>query len=90
MYCQPARLFLVLFAILIGPVSAEPITATDKFYDVSYVWSTDATAVQEYREQVARILGPAVAKDLRVVADGGLHGVVYRRHGGWGKYRRAS
>lgn len=81
MYCQPARLFLVLFAILIGPVSAEPITATDKFYDVSYVWSTDAAAVQEYREQVARILGPAVAKDLRVVADGGLHGVVYRRHG---------
>jgi len=80
-YCQPARLLLVLIAILIGPVSAEPTTATDKRYDISYVWSTDAAAVKEYREKVTRILGPAVAKDLRVVADGGLHGVVYLRHG---------
>ena len=81
MYYQPTRLFFFLLAILIGPVFAEPISATDKSYDVSYVWSIDAAAVQEYREQVARILGPAVAKDLRVVADGGLHGVVYLRHG---------
>jgi len=81
MYYQPTRLFFFLLAILIGPVFAEPISATDKSYDVSYVWSIDAAAVQEYREQVARILGPAVAKDLRVVADGGLHGVIYLRHG---------
>ena len=81
MYYQPARLFFILLAILTGPVFAEPISATDKSYDVSYVWSTDAAAVREYREQVARILGPAVAKDLRVVTDGGLHGVIYLRHG---------
>ena len=81
MYYQTARLFSFVLAILTGPVSAEPISATDKSYDVSYVWSLDATAVQEYREQIARILGPAVAKDLRVVADGGLHGVIYLRHG---------
>ena len=81
MYVQPARPFFVLFAILIGPVFAEPTSARDEFYDVSYVWSTDAAAVKTYREQVARILGPAVAKDLRVVADGGLHGVIYLRHG---------
>mgnify|MGYP001546484287 CR=1 FL=1 len=81
MYYQPARLLFFLLAILSGPVSAEPISATEKSYDVSYVWSIDATAVGEYRDQVARILGPAVAKDLRVVADGGLHGVIYLRHG---------
>ena len=81
MYYQPARLFYFLLAILTGPVSAEPISATDKSYDVSYVWSRDAAAVQEYREKVARILGPAVAKDLRVVADGGLHGLIYPRRG---------
>jgi len=81
MYYQPTRLFFFLLAILIGPVFAEPISATDKSYDVSYVWSIDAAAVQKYHEQVARILGPAVAKDLRVVADGGLHGVIYLRHG---------
>jgi beta-lactamase class A len=66
-------------AILVGPVSAKPTTA--KLYDISYVWSADAAAVKEYREQVARVLGPAVAKDLRVVAKGGLHGVIYLRQG---------
>lgn len=81
MYYQPASLFFFLLAILTGPVFAEPISAADKSYDVSYVWSIDTAAVQEYREQVARILGPAVAKDLQVVADGGLHGVIYLRHG---------
>jgi beta-lactamase class A len=80
-YCQPARLFLVLIAILIGPVLAEPVPDTERFYDLSYIWSTDAAAVREYREQVARILGPAVAKDLRVVTNGGLRGVIYLRHG---------
>ena len=81
MYFQPARLFFALFAILIGPIFAEPVSATDESYDVSYVWSKDAEAAQEYRQQVARILGPAVAKDLRVVADNGLHGVIYLRDG---------
>jgi beta-lactamase class A len=66
-------------AILVGPVSAKPTTA--KLYDISYVWSADAAAVKEYREQVAQVLGPAVAKDLRVVAKGGLHGVIYLRQG---------
>jgi beta-lactamase class A len=80
-YCQLTRLFLVLIAILSGPVSAEPTTATDKRYDVSYVWSTDAAAVKEYRDKVAQILGPAVAKRLRVVTDGSLQGVVYLRRG---------
>ena len=81
MYYQPARLFFYLLSVLTGTVCAEPLSAPDKFYDVSYVWSTDAAAVQEYLEQVARVLGPAVAKDLRVVVDGGLHGVIYLRHG---------
>lgn len=81
MYFQPSRLFLVLIALLTGSVFAESTAATDKRYDISYVWSTDASAVLAYREQVARILGPAVAKDLHVVADGDLHGVIYLRHG---------
>ncbi len=81
MYFQPARLTFFLLSVLTCPVFAAPLSPPDKFYDVSYVWSTDAAAVQEYREQVARILGPAVAKDLRVVAYGGLYGVIYLRHG---------
>jgi beta-lactamase class A len=81
MFYQPARLFFFLLFVLNCPVFAVAPSVADKFYDVSYVWSKNASAVQGYREQVARILGPAVAKDLRVVADGGLHGVVYLRRG---------
>ena len=81
MYSQTARLCFVLFAILIGPVVAEPTKAADERFDISYVWSTDAAAVKEYRERVARILGPAAAKDLRVVMNADLYGVVYLRQG---------
>ena len=81
MYFQSPRLLFALFAILVGPIFAEPVSARDKSYDVSYVWSKDAEAAQEYRQQVARILGPAVAKDLHVVADNGSHGVIYLRDG---------
>jgi len=77
----PTRLFSILLAALIGPLLPGPSSATDRSYDVSYVWSADAEAVQDYREQVARILGPAVSQDLRVVTDGDLHGVVYLRDG---------
>jgi beta-lactamase class A len=81
MFYQLARLFIILLAILTSPVLAEPISTTGTSYDVSYVWSKDAAAVQEYHEKVARILGPAVARDLRVVVDDGLHGVIYLRRG---------
>jgi beta-lactamase class A len=76
---KPARPFWFLIAVLTGAVFAGPIAAANKSYDVSYVWSSNAAAVQEYHDEVARILGPAVAGDLRVVADGGLHGVIYLR-----------
>lgn len=81
MYRQPAKLFFLLLAILACPVFAEANAGGGKSYDISYVWSVDVSAVHRYREQVARVLGPAVAKDLRVVADGRLHGVIYLRHG---------
>jgi len=81
MFYQPARLFFFLLFVLTCPAFAGAPSAADKFYDVSYVWSKNASAVQGYREQVARILGPAVAKNLRVVTDGGLHGVLYLRRG---------
>jgi beta-lactamase class A len=50
-------------------------------YDVSYLWSHDIAGVRDYRERVASVLGPAVAKDLKVVASGELFGLVYLRQG---------
>ncbi len=81
MLCRLARLFIALFVVLSTPVLAEPSSTTGAFYDVSYVWSKDSAAVQKYHDNVARILGPAVARHLRVVVDNGLHGVIYLRHG---------
>jgi beta-lactamase class A len=80
-YSQYVGLNAFLLAVLAGLALAASATAAEKRYDVSYVWSADAEAVEAYRDKVARVLGPAVAKDLRVVADGDLHGVIYLRGG---------
>jgi beta-lactamase class A len=37
--------------------------------------------VQDYRDQVARVLGVNVAKDLKVVTKGDMYGLIYRRNG---------
>ncbi|MES9992189.1 MAG: serine hydrolase [Candidatus Thiodiazotropha sp.] len=50
-------------------------------YDISYVWSRNLNSVKDYREQVARVLGPGVAKYLKVVSRGDKYGLIYRRKG---------
>ncbi|MEJ2609898.1 MAG: class A beta-lactamase-related serine hydrolase [Candidatus Thiodiazotropha sp.] len=50
-------------------------------YDVSYVWSRNLNSVQDYRDQVAHILGASVAKDLKVVSRDDLYGLIYYRNG---------
>jgi beta-lactamase class A len=50
-------------------------------YDVSYVWSRNLSSVQDYRDQVADVLGANVAKDLKVVSRGDLYGLIYCRNG---------
>ena len=60
---------------------ALPALAGADVYDVSYVWSRSLDGVRGYRDQVAGVLGPGVAKDLEVVAKGNLFGLVYARHG---------
>jgi beta-lactamase class A len=50
-------------------------------YDVSYVWSRDIDGVRAYRKRVVGVLGQGVAKNLKVVANGNLFGLVYARRG---------
>ncbi|MEW8498576.1 MAG: hypothetical protein AB2699_08690, partial [Candidatus Thiodiazotropha taylori] len=47
----------------------------------SYVWSRKLSSVKDYRDQVANILGPSVARHLKVVTKGDLYGLIYRRNG---------
>jgi len=74
-------LVLYLLASLLGLASLPTTTDAADYYDVSYVWSRSIDGVRDYRKQVARVLGPAVAKDLKVVTRDNLIGLVYVRQG---------
>jgi beta-lactamase class A len=71
----------VIISPLLLLLVALPALAGADAYDVSYVWSRSLDGVRGYRDQVAGVLGPGVAKDLQVVAKGNLFGLVYARHG---------
>ncbi len=70
-----------LFAALLGLASLPTIAVAADGYDVSYVWSRNLDGVRDYRKRVAGVLGPVVAKDLKVVIRDSLIGLVYVRHG---------
>jgi beta-lactamase class A len=72
---------LYLLASLLGLASLPATTEAADTYDVSYVWSGNIDGVRDYSERVARVLGPGVAKDLKVVTRDSLIGLVYVRHG---------
>ena len=72
---------LYLFASLLGLASLPTTTHAADDYDVSYVWSRNIDGVRDYRKQVAGVLGPDVAKNLKVVTRDKLIGLVYVRHG---------
>ena len=73
--------FLYMLFALAGPLVTPRAAFAADGYDVSYLWSHDIDGVRAYRERVASVLGPAVAKDLKVVASGELFGLVYLRNG---------
>lgn len=70
----------LLFSLL-GVLVLPAVSQAAKHYDVSYVWSKNATSVRAYRERVVRVLGPGVSKGIKLVANGELFGVVYVRRG---------
>jgi len=72
---------LYLLAILLGLAGLPTTTYAADYYDVSYAWSRSLSGVRDYRDKVAGVLGPAVAKDLKVVTRDSLIGLVYVRHG---------
>jgi hypothetical protein len=70
-----------LLAVLMGLALLPSATVAADLYDVSYVWSRNIDGVRDYRKRVAGVLGQKVAKDLRLVANGNLFGLVYARRG---------
>ena len=75
------RPFLAIVVALLGLAAMSPAAAAANRCDVSYLWSRSLASVQDYRDRVARVLGPGVTHSLEVVAKGDLFGLVYARHG---------
>jgi len=76
-----SRAVFYLLIVLSGLVHVPAAMAAADLFDVSYVWSRNLDGVRDYREQVAGLLGPGVAKDLKVVVRDDLFGLVYTRRG---------
>jgi len=72
---SPAWLALVVSMLMSSAAWAGPA------YDVSYVWGKGLDNVYAYKEKVARVLGPEVARQLKVVRRTGLYGLIYNRRG---------
>ncbi|MBX2801997.1 MAG: serine hydrolase [Myxococcales bacterium] len=61
---------------------ATPAMASDGSWDISYIWSSNAEAVLDYKARVADVLGPEVARNLVFVrGNQGNFGLVYNRPG---------
>ncbi len=75
------RPVLCLIVTLAGLCTVPLATAATDRYDVSYLWHRDVDSVRDYRDRVARVLGPGVSKDLKVVAKARLYGLIYDRRG---------
>lgn len=68
------------FAILLLLPACPPAAAGD--YHISYLWHPDLASVEAYREKLAGILGPDMARRLSVVKGQDNFGLVYPRRGG--------
>ena len=73
---------LSLILVCTTLLSSAPTWAAPARYDVSYLWHSKLDNVYAYRQQVARVLGPRVSKQLKVVRKkSGLYGLIYHRKG---------
>jgi beta-lactamase class A len=70
-------LLLIIFSLAFIPC----VGFAQYRFDVSYLWHHDVASVIDYRDRIARILGPNVAKRLRVVVQDDLYGLIYHRQG---------
>ncbi|MDP7110521.1 MAG: hypothetical protein QGH45_01090 [Myxococcota bacterium] len=76
---RPLHILWFLALVLPALSAAED---GDGSHDISYLWTADRRGAEAYRELVAEVLGPEVARDLQIVIGGtGNFGVIYDRSG---------
>jgi beta-lactamase class A len=69
-----------ILLLLICLTSLDSAWAATVRYDVVYLWNENLTTVESYRKKVANILGPTVAKKLKVVNQASVYGLIYYRN----------
>ncbi|MGD9357216.1 MAG: serine hydrolase, partial [Chromatiales bacterium] len=82
MTMYPVRSTHLFYLLILSWLAALPSTAMGgEHYDISYLWHQEAESVEKYRSQVAKTLGPNMAKRLKIVTRDGLYGLIYHRNG---------
>lgn len=69
----------VLLAAYAGLATADAGAA--ETFDVTYLWDRDPAHIRDYRREVGAVLGPAVARNLKIARRDGEFGLVYSRDG---------
>ncbi len=72
---------IVLLAVIAGMAISAPDANAKTRYHISYLWHHDLESVRDYRRNVGTVLGHAVTRRLKIVANGGLFGLIYVRRG---------
>jgi len=80
--CSPMMRFSFYpFLALLSLAFIPQVAFSSAHFDVSYLWHRDVAGVRDYRDRIASVLGPGVAKGLKVVSRGNLYGLIYLRRG---------
>lgn len=75
------RMVFAIVLVLSVSLSNTAAAWASARYDVSYLWHGGLNDVFAYKQKVARVLGPKVSRNLRVVRKPGLYGLIYHRRG---------
>jgi beta-lactamase class A len=72
-------LLFFFFSMLFTTVAAA--NQLPNHYDIAYVWDENIENLLDYKEEIATLLGPDVAKGLKIVGRGNQYGLIYDRNG---------
>ncbi len=71
-----ATLFLISLLLLPAAARAQASPPASR-YDVLYIWNTDLSNLQDYKEELEGQLGPEIGSHLRLIQRGDQYGIIY-------------
>ena len=81
----------LLICSLISFLLPVSVSFAARTYDVSYFWGTKQQSAKAYANKVKQVLGPNIAKQIKVVKNHkGQYGVIYNRDGNYQTVHRVA